>query len=188
MPEPDGRLPPEEGELPRAYAAKLLDLDAARRRREELEAAGRRLVLTNGVFDILHAGHVRYLIAARALGDALFVGLNDDRSARRNRGAGRPLQPAADRALVLAALACVDGVVPFGEETAEALVDALRPDVYVKGGDYFGGRRPAPGGEGKPLPEAEVVRRYGGDVRIIPYLPGRSTTELIERIRAAVAR
>src|SRR5205085_3113863 len=108
----------------------------ARVRRAALRAAGRRLVLTNGVFDLLHVGHVRYLAAARALGEALWVGLNDDASVRRNKGLSRPLQPLDARAEVLAALACVAAVIPFAEDTAEALVATLRPDVYVKGGDY----------------------------------------------------
>jgi rfaE bifunctional protein nucleotidyltransferase chain/domain len=114
----------------------VLTLDQASAARQELRAAGKTLVFTNGIFDLLHAGHVASLEAARALGDALFVGLNSDDSARRLKGAARPLVPETDRARVLAALACVDAVLLFPEDTAEGLVAALRPEVYVKGGDY----------------------------------------------------
>lgn len=182
--------------LPADLARKVLDRAAARRLRDEMRGRGERLVLTNGVFDLIHAGHVRYLLAARALGDALVVGLNDDASVRRYKGAERPIQPLADRAELLAALVMVDAVVPFGEDTAEALVAELRPDVYVKGGDYAlgleepgdGTRGKPPGTSGKPLPEAGIVEGYGGEVHLIPYRPGRSTTALIERIRAAAPR
>ncbi len=143
------------------------------------------MIFTNGCFDLLHLGHVRYLQAARALGDLLVVGVNSDASTRALKGAGRPLVPQEDRAEVLAALACVDYVTIFEEVTAVALVEALRPDVYVKGGDYA-----APNAASQPdaihyarLPEAAPVLAYGGQVRLIPYLPGHSTTALIERIR-----
>ncbi len=153
----------------------------------ERQAAGAVVVFTNGCFDLLHLGHVRYLQAARALGDLLVVGVNSDASARALKGPGRPLVPQEERAEVLAALACVDYVTIFAEATAVALVEALRPDVYVKGGDY------AAAGAGAAdqttqidytkLPEAAPVLAYGGQVRLIPYLPGHSTTALIERIR-----
>lgn len=133
------------------------------------------LVFTNGHFDLLHVGHVRYLQAARALGDALLVGLNSDPSTLA-RKPGRPIVPQEERAELLAALGCVDAVVIFDDLTAEALVEALRPDVYAKGGDWNqpGGPRP---------PEAAVVERHGGRVIFLPYLPDRSTTRLIERIQ-----
>lgn len=142
--------------------------------RQGLRAAGRSLVFTNGHFDLLHVGHVRYLQAARALGDALLVGLNSDASTRA-RKPGRPIVPQDERAELVAALACVDVVVIFDDLTANALVEALRPDIYVKGGDWSrpGGPRP---------PEAEVVARYGGRVVFLPYVAERSTTALIEKI------
>lgn len=134
------------------------------------------VVFTNGHFDLLHVGHLRYLKAARALGDALVVGLNSDASCAA-RKPGRPLVPQEDRAELLAALGCVDAVVIFDDLTATRLVEALRPEVYVKGGDWGrpGGPRP---------PEAELVERYGGRVEYLPYVPDRSTTLIIERIRS----
>ena len=143
---------------------------------------GLRLVLTNGVFDLLHIGHVTYLQQARALGDALVVGVNSDSSTRANKGPTRPLTPEAERAALLVALRCVDYVTIFEERTAEALVAALQPDIYVKGGDY---KLEEGVGEGAPLPEAKIVRGYGGRVELINYIAGRSTTELIEKIRGA---
>ncbi|HUS16951.1 MAG TPA: adenylyltransferase/cytidyltransferase family protein [Chloroflexia bacterium] len=162
---------------------KVVPLEALVEQRAAWSDAGRRVVFTNGAFDLLHVGHVRYLQAARALGDLLIVGLNDDASVRGYKGPGRPLVPATERAELLAALACVDYVVLFGEPTATRLVTALAPDVYAKGGDYSGGGDSA----GKPLPEAAAARAGGGEVVIVPFVPGRSTTGLIERI-AAVAR
>jgi len=150
----------------------VISREKARGLCRELRSQGRRVVFTNGVFDLLHAGHVDCLERARALGDVLIVGLNSDASARLIKGPGRPLVPQGDRARVLAALACVDYVVLFDEPTAEELVRALRPDVYVKGGDY---------GEREP-PEARLVAEYGGRVEIMPFLPGRSTTAIIRTI------
>ncbi|SRR5579885_1865251 len=150
------------------------------------QAAGAVVVFTNGCFDLLHLGHVRYLQAARALGDLLVVGVNNDASARALKGAGRPLVPEDERAEVLAALACVDYVTIFEEKTAVALVEALRPDVYVKGGDYAASGAAASIDETR-LPEAAPVRAYGGQVRLIPYLPEHSTTALIARILARCA-
>jgi rfaE bifunctional protein nucleotidyltransferase chain/domain len=137
-------------------------------------AGGKRLVLTNGTFDILHVGHVRYLQAARTLGDILVVGINSDASARGNKGPGRPVVTQEERAEIVAALRCVDYATIFDEPTAVRLVEALRPDVYVKGGDYDGS---------KPLPEAEAVRTYGGEVRIVPFVPGHSASNLIENVK-----
>jgi rfaE bifunctional protein nucleotidyltransferase chain/domain len=134
------------------------------------------VALTNGHFDLLHVGHVRYLQAARALGAALVIGLNSDASTAA-RKPGRPVVPQAERAELLAALGCVDVVVIFDALTAEALVAALRPDIYVKGGDWNRPTGPRP-------PEAEVVERYGGRVVYLSSVPDRSTTAMIARIRA----
>ena len=155
----------------------LFEVSQIRRR---LRDSGRTVVFTNGCFDILHAGHVRYLAAARSLGDCLIVGLNGDDSVRRLKGARRPILPAADRADILAGLAAVDYVVLFDDDTAERLVAELEPDVYVKGGDY----RSDATGAGKPLPEAAIVSRYGGRVELVELHPGRSTTDVIESILA----
>jgi D-glycero-beta-D-manno-heptose 1-phosphate adenylyltransferase len=135
---------------------------------------GRRVVFTNGVFDLLHRGHVLYLEQARALGDVLVVGINDDASARRlGKGPGRPLNPLRDRGEVLAALRAVDLVVPFQEETPRELISLLRPQVLVKGGDYT---------EDQVAGGAEV-REWGGQVVIVPFTAGYSTTGLIRRIK-----
>jgi D-glycero-beta-D-manno-heptose 1-phosphate adenylyltransferase len=144
--------------------------------RDAWHDAGDRVVLTNGVFDLLHYGHLTYLQAARALGDVLIVGLNSDRSTRAYKGPTRPLVPEDERAALLLALEPVDYVVIFDDPTAERLVEQLQPDVYCKGGDYGGAT-------GKVLPEAAVVESYGGQVELIPYLPEHSTSALIERIR-----
>lgn len=151
-----------------------LTLEQAAARRETLRQAGRRLVFTNGHFDLLHVGHLDYLERARALGDALYVGLNGDASTARLKGAGRPLVPAAERARLLAALAPVDAVITFDDDTAIVLVRALRPDIYAKGGDYAA----------KPLPERAAVEACGGQVALIDFLPGHSTSALIARIKA----
>lgn len=165
---------------------RITTLDSLVPLRPAWRAGDRTLVFTNGVFDLLHLGHVRYLQEARALGDILVVGLNSDASVRRLKGPRRPLVPQAERAELLAALACVDHVVIYDTDTAEHLVAALQPEVYVKGGDYA---RPlaediaaATSSFPKPLPEAEVVKSHGGRVVLVPYLKGYSTTELIERI------
>lgn len=154
----------------------VLSLAAALAWRGAQAAAGRTVVFTNGHFDLLHVGHARYLQGARALGGALLVGVNGDVAARA-RKPGRPIVPQDERAELLAALACVDVAVIFDAQTASALVAALRPDIYVKGGDWGqpGGRQP---------PEAAVVAEYGGRVVYLPYVPERSTTLLIERIWA----
>lgn len=138
-----------------------------------LRAHGQRIVFTNGCFDILHVGHVRYLGAARALGDCLVVGLNSDASVRRLKGPERPVNEEADRAEVLDALRAVDYVTIFDEPTAAELIEIIRPDVYVKGGDYTIAT----------LPEAKIVRNYGGRVEFIDLVPERSTTRVIEKLR-----
>ena len=138
-----------------------------------LRAGGQRIVFTNGCFDILHTGHVRYLKAARSLGDCLAVGLNSDVSVRRLKGPERPVNVEADRAEVLDALFAVDYVTIFDEPTAAELIARIRPDVYVKGGDYTL----------DTLPEAKIVQQYGGRVAFVDLVPGRSTTKVIEKLR-----
>lgn len=140
--------------------------------REKQRAAGKRVVFTNGCFDVLHAGHVEYLEWAREQGDALIVGLNEDDSVRRIKGPARPIVPFADRARVLAALRSVDAVVGFGERTPEVLLDKLRPDVHVKSAQY----------REEELPERDVVLAYGGVIKLAPHVDGVSTTDLIARI------
>ncbi len=157
----------------------FIALDALVALRAGWRQAGRQVVFTNGAFDLLHAGHVTYLQAARRLGDVLLVGLNSDASVRGYKGPTRPIVPEWQRGVVLAALRAVDYVTLFATPTAAPLVAALRPDVYVKGGDYA---HPA-GGDGKDLPEALVVLEYGGQVELIQYLDGLSTSALIARIR-----
>lgn len=140
-----------------------------------LSTLPRPLIFTNGVFDLLHPGHVDYLSNARALGAALVVGLNADVSARGlGKGADRPINGEADRALMLAALESVSLVTLFDEPTPLNLLHAVRPDVYVKGGDY----------DIESLAETAFVRTYGGHAQALPFLPGYSTTALVNRIRA----
>jgi rfaE bifunctional protein nucleotidyltransferase chain/domain len=153
--------------------ASVVSLDEARALRERARSQNRRVVFTNGCFDLLHVGHVRYLQEAARQGDLLFVGLNDDRSTRKVKGPGRPYVSQEDRAEILAALRWVDYVVLFTDRTAERLIRALRPDVYVKGGDC----------RVEDLPEARVVAEYGGEVHLTSLTPGRSTSKLVSAIR-----
>jgi len=141
-----------------------------------------KIVFTNGIFDLLHLGHLQYLQAARNLGDVLIVGLNSDSSTRQLKGPHRPLIPQAERAALLQGFRVVDYVTIFEEPTAENLVAVLQPDVYVKGGDYTLPTTATAVPSGKDLPEARIVLGYSGQVELISYLPGHSTTELIERI------
>ena len=136
---------------------------------EILRQGGQKVVFTNGCFDILHAGHVTYLEAAKAQGDVLVLGLNTDESVRRLKGPERPINSELDRAKVVGALKAVDYVVLFGEQTAEAVIAEVKPDVYVKGGDYTL----------DTLPEAKIVQSYGGKVAFIDMVEGRSTTNII---------
>lgn len=152
----------------------ILTLEAAQAERLLMRQAGEKLVFTNGHFDLLHVGHLDYLEKARALGSALFVGLNDDASTTRLKGAGRPLIPALERVRLLTALQPVSGVIIFESDTADELIRALQPDVYVKGGDYAH----------KTLPERPTVEAYGGQVALIDYLPDHSTSALIAKIKA----
>jgi D-beta-D-heptose 7-phosphate kinase/D-beta-D-heptose 1-phosphate adenosyltransferase len=143
---------------------------------ERLQRRGLRIVFTNGVFDLLHPGHLRYLEDARKLGDVLIVGVNSDRSVRAlAKGHDRPINPDADRAEVLAALACVDLVVIFDEDTPHAIVSALQPDILVKGADWGADN----------IVGRDVVEARGGQVVRIPIVEGYSTTELIKRIKGA---
>src|SRR5262245_23002727 len=151
---------------------KVLDLEAARAVAAAARAGGRRLVLANGCFDLLHVGHVRYLAAARGLGDVLIVGLNSDASVRRLKGAGRPLVPVAERAEILAALESDDHVVVFDEDTADRLVASLRPAVHAKGTEYTP----------ESVPEAPAVRAVGGEVAIAGDPKQHSTRDLIAQI------
>ncbi len=141
---------------------------------EEVRARGGRVVMAGGCFDLLHAGHISYLEAARALGDCLVVALNSDDSVRALKGQGRPVVTAQDRARVLKALSCVDAVEVFDEPTPHRLLSALRPDIFAKGGDYHS----------TTIPEADAVRAYGGEVVVLPTLAGRSSTRLVNAARA----
>ena len=149
---------------------KILDWDQARAWRAGIRG---RLVFTNGVFDLLHPGHVDVVLGARRLGDALVVGVNSDASVKRLKGPTRPVRGAAERCYVLAALEAVDAVVVFEEDTPLELIGALRPDVLVKGGDY---------GESS-IVGANEVRAWGGEVVVVPLTPGHSTTSIIEKLR-----
>lgn len=140
---------------------------------DKLKADGKTIVFTNGCFDILHAGHVRYLKAARELGDCLIVGLNSDQSVRSLKGPTRPINIQTDRAEVLSALSAVDYVVIFDEPTAEKLVTVIKPAIYAKGGDY----------NIKALPEAPIVAEYGGEIVLIPEVPGRSSSNIIKKMK-----
>lgn len=159
--------------------SKILPLEKLPQRIAELRSQNRCIVLTNGCFDILHAGHVRYLEEARALGGALVVAINDDESVRAIKEPGRPINPAADRAEVIAALEAVDIVTVFGDRTAEHVTDLVAPDVYVKGGDYSSD----PDSDRFPA-EGHIARRHGGEVRILNLVPGHSTTAVLGRLRA----
>lgn len=155
-------------------AAKVLTAESLPAWREALRAAGRKLVVTNGVFDLLHVGHVTYLEGARNLGDALLVGVNGDDSVRQLKGPTRPLNPEADRARVLAALACVDATCIFPEMRAVNFLTRARPDIYVKGGDYTL--------DTIDQNERRAVESGGGKIVFISFVPGRSTTKVIERM------
>jgi len=155
-------------------SAKILGLEELLKRSKQLRAAGKKLVATNGCFDLLHIGHVRYLQAARALGDLLAVGLNGDRSVRDLKGKGRPVTGERDRAEVLAALQCVDLVTIFPEMRATQFIGASHPAIYVKGGDY----------SSETLNEEEhaLLKEIGAKIRFIPFEAGYSTSRLLEQI------
>lgn len=155
-----------------ALFGELFSIDDAAAWREALREQRRRVVFTNGVFDVLHAGHVSYLAWAREQGEALIVGLNSDSSVRRIKGENRPIVPFQERARVLCALRSVDAVVGFDERTPEVLLDRLQPDVHVKSAQY----------REDELPERDVVLRHGGEIRLAPHVHGMSTTDTIARI------
>jgi rfaE bifunctional protein nucleotidyltransferase chain/domain len=152
---------------------KILSPEQMLRERERLRAAGKRLVFTNGVFDLLHVGHVRYLEQARALGDSLLVAINSDRTVRKLKGPDRPVFDQAERAEILAALRCVDYVTVFDNISPRSLIGELLPDVLVKGGDY----------QLDQIHGREEVEAAGGNVISLPFVEGASTTQLIERIK-----
>ena len=152
---------------------RVLGLDEVGAFADELRAGGKKVVFTNGVFDLLHPGHVRYLQAARREGDALIIGVNSDRSVRANKGPARPMIPEAERAELLAALACVDAVVIFDEDTPAAIIRRVQPDVLVKGADWAADQ----------IVGRDTVEARGGKVVRIPIEQGWSTTAILERIR-----
>lgn len=151
---------------------RVVGLDEAAAAVTEARASGKRVVLANGHFDILHVGHVRYLEGARALGEFLVVGVNDDASTERLKGEGRPILPASDRAELVAALAVVDRVVVFDGDDVSRLLERLRPDIHCKGTDYTE----------ETVPERETMRRLGGETRIVGDPKGHSTRDLIETV------
>ena len=155
-------------------SSKIVGLEELSQRSKQLRAAGKKLVATNGCFDLLHVGHVRYLQAARALGDLLAIGLNGDRSVRELKGKGRPVTGERDRAEVLAALQCVDLVTIFPEMRATQFIGASHPTIYVKGGDY----------SPETLNEEEraLLKEIGAEIRFIPFEAGYSTSHLLEQI------
>ena len=153
---------------------KIVSAEEAAAIANELRATNRKLVFTNGCFDLLHVGHVRYLAAARSLGDALLVAINGDDSVRALKGSGRPINGAADRAEVIAALDCVDHVVIFPEIRATALLEKVRPAIYVKGGDYTP--------EGLHPEERSALDRVGAEIRILPFENGYSTSGLLDKL------
>jgi len=139
---------------------------------DKLREQNLKIVFTNGCFDIIHVGHVRYLTAAKKFGDILIVGLNTDESVRKLKGSSRPINNENDRAEVLLGLKAVDHVILFGEQTAENLIGEVKPNIYVKGGDYTI----------NTLPEAKIVQSYGGSVELIKFVDGHSTSNIIEKI------
>lgn len=151
---------------------RLVDRTEAVDRAAELRREGRRIVLTNGCFDLLHIGHLRYLAAAKALGDALLVGVNNDAQVRALKGPGRPYNTAVERAELVAGLVPVDLAFIFDEYTADRLIEEFNPHVYAKGGDYLP----------STLPEAATVAARGVELALLPLVPGRSTTVLAERV------
>ncbi len=154
--------------------AKLMELSTLQAQLKEWRAAGQKVVFTNGCFDILHVGHVTLLAHAKALGDKLILGLNSDESVKRLKGEQRPINKESDRAIILAALECIDAVVIFHEDTPNELIQALTPDVLVKGGDYTK----------EQIVGADYVEQHGGEVVIVPFVKGYSTTETLAKIHS----
>ena len=159
---------------PVTFKDKVVAWEDLPRWREGFRRTGRRLVVTNGCFDLLHLGHVTYLEAARNEGDALLVGVNSDEGVRQLKGKGRPVNGASDRALVLASLESVSAVCVFPGRTATRFLEAAKPDIYVKGGDYTP--------ESINQEERRMIESFGGQVRILPIVPGKSTTATLARI------
>lgn len=155
-----------------AYTSKLIPRKNVRALCDRLRRRGKKIVFTNGVFDIIHMGHIHYLTRAKALGDVLIIGLNTDTSVRKFKPAGRPINRQADRAGVLSALECVDFVAFFSEETPDRIIRLVRPDVLVKGADY----------KLSEIVGADFVQSYGGTVKRIALLRGRSTSRLVKKI------
>jgi D-beta-D-heptose 7-phosphate kinase/D-beta-D-heptose 1-phosphate adenosyltransferase len=168
----DGPAPEGPEVAEGAVTPGVVGLAQARWGAERVRAGGGTVVVAGGCFDLLHAGHVALLQAARQLGDYLVVALNSDASVRRLKGPGRPVVPQADRAALLAAVRCVDAVVIFEEDGPEAVLEALRPHLFAKGGDY----------SARPLPESFILARWGGHAVVLPYLSGRSTTRVVEAL------
>lgn len=162
---------PKHPGIPEDPSARVIPRRSVRALCARLRSEGKRIVFTNGCFDLLHAGHAQYLRRAAALGDVLLVGLNGDASVRRLKGTGRPVQRAADRAYLLASLSCVSYVTIFPEDTPARLIGEVVPHVLVKGGDW----------KGKKIVGSDVVRAHGGVVKTIRFLPGRSTTSILAR-------
>lgn len=154
------------------YRLKIKELPEIKEEIERFKAEGKRIVFTNGCFDILHPGHTRYLFSARELGDYLIVAVNSDRSVRAIKGSGRPVIPQDERAELLAALECVDGVVIFDEDNPLKVIQYLVPHILVKGGDW----------EEDEIVGADVVKGAGGEVRRIPFISGHSTTDFLKRM------
>jgi len=158
---------------PRKPKTKIVPATRIQELSESLKAQGKKIVTTNGCFDILHLGHIQYLLQAREMGDVLIVGINSDRSVKLLKGPNRPINPESDRALQLAGLESVDYVTIFDESTPERLLKTIGPSIHVKGGDYTADK----------LPEKSVVEAGGGSVVCVSHLEGFSTTRLIEKIK-----
>jgi rfaE bifunctional protein nucleotidyltransferase chain/domain len=156
------------------FREKIIAWDKLPERRKKFRATGKKLVVTNGCFDILHLGHVTYLENARNFGDVLLVGINSDAATRQLKGAGRPVNSENDRAAVLAALESVNGVCIFTDVTATKFLAAAQPDIYIKGGDYTL--------ETLNQDERRAVESAGGKIILVPFVPGKSTTSLLEKI------
>lgn len=161
-----------------AASGKLLSLERLLERSAAQRGLGKKIVFANGAFDLLHVGHVRYLVAARAEGDWLVVGVNSDRSVRAAKGPARPIVPEAERAEIVAALGCVDAVVLFDDDSPASLLAALRPDVHAKGTDYTP----------ETVPEREVVASFGGRTVIAGDPKDHATTDVVERIRSSIPK
>lgn len=154
------------------FTSKIMTRSDALTKRDAWKTEEKTVVFTNGCFDLLHAGHVTYLSQAKQLGDKLIIGLNTDDSVKTNKGPKRPLVSEEHRAFILSAMELVDGVVFFNEKTPELLISEIKPDIHVKGGDY----------KAEDLPEYKIVKKYGGDVKILPFVDGLSTSRIIAKI------